>query len=86
MQKEEAISQSRFFKESFLKIKNEFEQCEHHFKENEKKMRQKLDSFKVLSKSNEKMKNQVDEAIKEASYLKLQVNKLEISEKKLHNL
>ena len=86
MQKEEAFSKSKFYKESFLKIKKDFEQCEHHYKENENKMRQKLESFKGLLKANEIMKNQVDEAKKESSYLKLQVNKLEISEKRLHNL
>ena len=85
-QKEEAINKSNFYKESFLKIKNEFDQCVNQFKENEQKMKQKLDNVKNIYKINESLKTQIDEAKKESSYLKLQVQKLEISEKRLHNL
>lgn len=85
-QKEEAINKSNFYKESFLKIKKDFDQCMAHFKENELKLKQKIENYKNLAKTNEVVRQQYEEAKKEASYLKLQVNKLEISEKRLHTM
>ncbi len=85
-QKEEAISKSNFYKESFLKIKKDFDQCIFQFKDNELKMKQKLENCKNLVKANDVLRQQYEEAKKEASYLKLQVNKLEISEKRLHTM
>ena len=47
---------------------------------------QKIDSAKNLLKVNETLKTHLEELKKESSYLKLQVQKLQISEKRLHNL
>ena len=47
---------------------------------------QKIDSAKNLLKVNETLKTHSEELKKESSYLKLQVQKLQISEKRLHNL
>ena len=49
-------------------------------------MKKKYEEAKLTIKNNEFLKSKVDETKNEVSYLKLQVNKLENSERKLHNL
>ena len=86
MEKEDALNNMNYYKESHDKILAEFEQNETKNKELIKKLKKKYEEAKLTIKNNEFLKSKVDETKNEVSYLKLQVNKLENSERKLHNL
>ena len=64
----------------------DFEQNESKNKELIKKLQKKYEEAKLTIKNNEFLKSKLDETKDEVSYLKLQINKLESSERKLHNL
>ena len=67
-------------------MKTDFEDCEKLYKENENKYKLKLDNHRILLENNEFLSSQLEQTRKEVLYLKLQVNKLEESEKRLHNI
>jgi hypothetical protein len=85
-EKEEAEKKTYKYKEYLFKLKQNFEECEKQFAESEKKYKLKLENHKILLENNKFLSSQLDQARKEVLYLKLQVNKLEESEKRLHNI
>ena len=85
-QKEDAERKKSKYKECLMKLKSEFEDCEKQFKENENKYKLKDENYRILIENNEILTSQLDESRKEVMYLKLQVNKLEETEKRLHTL
>ena len=50
------------------------------------KYKLKYENYRILIENNEILTSQLDESRKEVMYLKLQVNKLEETEKRLHTL
>jgi len=84
-QKEDAENKTLKYKEYLVKIKRNFEDVEKQYKDTENSFRLKLENHKILIDNNTFLKDQLDLSRKEILYLKLQVSKLEESEKKLHN-
>jgi hypothetical protein len=74
------------YKESYNKLLSDCEQNEAKNKELIKKLKKKYEEAKLTIKNNEFLKTKLDETKNEVSYLKLQINKLESSERKLHSM
>jgi len=85
-EKEELNKNLVFYKEAYSKLLNDFEENERRNKDTMKKIKGKYDDVKGSMINTEILKTMLDESQKEVSYLKLQINKLEMSERKLHNL
>jgi hypothetical protein len=85
-ERDAALNDANIYKDSFEKLKEEFDLQENMYKENNENLKTKQESLKMLTKSNELLKNQLELSKSEVNFLKMKINKLESSEKSLHNI